>query len=184
MQEILNWTINQIRKEDNLGSSWLEEKKFEWTPLVVKSLKNILEKNCTVLIITDNDREWFLDYILTNINHKKNNRPNLPFYNFKAFYKNIDNIKSEDDVQLVKDILDISFPNGYRFWYIGQGHKKQSILPKYHADSFLWLLDDELPNSLSLKSNDPSLDIKLLQMFKLYNKTLDAVLFAQINLDS
>ena len=72
MQEILNWTINTIRKENIVDSSWLEEQKFEWTPLVVKSLKSLLDENCTVLILTDDNRDWFGEYVLSNINDIKN----------------------------------------------------------------------------------------------------------------
>ena len=80
-------------------------------------------------------------------------------------------------------MLNISFPNGYIFWYIGKGESKQSILPKYHANSFLWLIDETLPGSLTFNENDPTLDIKLLQMYKLFNKTLNAILFAEVTTD-
>ena len=84
MQEFLNWTVETIR-DDRLISPWLEEKKYEWVPLVSKSITNIFEKGRTVLVVTDSDRDWFLKYILTNLNSSKQNRPFLPFYNFKSF---------------------------------------------------------------------------------------------------
>jgi hypothetical protein len=183
MQEVLNWTINTIRKENVIDSSWLEEQKFEWTPLVVKSLKSLLDENCTVLILTDDNRDWFGEYVLSNINDIKNGRPNLPFYNFKSLYNKYKHINSEEDIQLIIDMLNISFPNGYIFWYIGKGESKQSILPKYHSNSFLWLIDETLPGSLTFNENDPTLDIKLLQMYKLFNKTLNAILFAEVTTD-
>ena len=40
LQEFLNWTVDTIR-EDKLLSPWLEEKKFEWAPLVSKNITNI-----------------------------------------------------------------------------------------------------------------------------------------------
>jgi hypothetical protein len=183
MQEILNWTINTIRHESIVDSTWLEEQKFEWTPLVVKSLKSLLDDNCTVLIITDNDRDWFGKYILSNINDFKNGRPNLPFYDFKSLLSKHSRINSQEDIQLIIDMLNISFPNGYIFWYIGKGESKESILPKYHSNSFLWLMDETLPGSLTFKENDDTLDIKLIQMYKLFNKTLNAILFAEISTD-
>ena len=97
LQEFLNWTVDTIR-EDKLLSPWLEEKKFEWSPLVSKNITNILDKSYSILIITDKEREWFLNYILSNINSSKLNRPFLPFYDFSSFYKNLDQIKSEDDI--------------------------------------------------------------------------------------
>ncbi len=183
MQEFLNWTIDTIR-EDKLIGPWLEEKKYEWTPLVAKFTKNIIDNNCSVIIITDKDREWFLEYILTNINSQKHNRPFLPFYDFKAFYRQIDSVKSEDDISLIKDMLSISFPSGYCLWYIGRGHDIRATIPKVSDKSFLWLLDEEKQDAFNLRSNDEALDMKLLQMFRLYNKTVSATLFAEIHVDN
>ncbi len=47
MQDFLNWTIDTIRS-DRLIGSWLEERKYEWTPLVAKSMKYLLEQNRSV----------------------------------------------------------------------------------------------------------------------------------------
>ena len=182
MQEFLNWTVDTIR-EDRLISPWLEEKKYEWVPLVSKSIVNIFDKGCSVLIITDSERDWFLKYILSNINSQKQNRPFLPFYDFKSFYKNLDEIKSEEDISFIKDMLNISFPNGYCFWYIGKSHSTKSTLAKFSKNSFLWVFDEEIQDAFNLKSSDEALDMKLLQMFRLYNKTLSAALFAEINVE-
>lgn len=183
MQEFLNWTVDTIR-EDKLISPWLEEKKYEWTPLVSKSITSILEKGCSVIIITDDERNWFLEYILTHINTKHLNRPYLPFYDFKSFYKQLDQVKNEDDISYLKDMLEISFPNGYCFWYIGRSQDVRAIIPKVSKNSFLWLFDEETPDAFNLRSSDEALDLKLLQMFRLYNKTLSAALFAQINVEN
>lgn len=183
MQEFLNWTIDTIR-EDKLISPWLEEKKYEWTPLVSKLVTNILDKGCSVIIVTDKEREWFLEYILSNINTSKQNRPFLPFYDFRAFYKQIDSVKSEDDINLLKDMLSISFPNGCCFWYIGRSQDIRATIPKVSKNSFLWLMDEQTQDAFNLRSNDEALDMKLLQMFRLFNKTLSAALFAEINVEN
>lgn len=183
MQEFLNWTVDTIR-EDRLISPWLEEKKYEWVPLVSKSIVNLFEKGCSVLVITDSERDWFLEYILTNINASKQNRPFLPFYDFKSFNKSIDAIKSEEDMNFIKDMLNISFPNGYCFWYIGKSNDTRATLSKFSKNSFLWIFDEEIQDAFNLKSNDEALDMKLLQMFRLYNKTLSAALFAEINVEN
>lgn len=182
MQEFLNWTVNTIR-EDRLISPWLEEKKYEWTPLVSKNIYNLLEKGFSVIVITDKEREWFLEYILSNINSSKLNRPFLPFYNFNSFYRNIGSMKSEENISCIKDMLNISFPNGYCFWYIGKSQDLRATLPKVTKNSFLWLLDEEKQDAFNLRSNDEALDMKLLQMFRLYNKTVSATLFAEINIE-
>ncbi len=182
MQEFLNWTIDTIR-EDKLIGAWMEERKYDWTPQVAKSISHILDKGRSVLIITDDDREWFGKYILSNINSSKNQRPLLPFYDFKSFINQPKNMKSENDIQLIKDMLNISFPNGYYFWYIGRSQSENATLAKVSKNSFLWLLDEEVPNSFTLRSDNEALDTQLLQMFRLYNKTLSAYLFAEIDID-
>lgn len=48
----------------------------------------------------------------------------------------------------------------------------------------MWIFDEERQGAINLKSNDEELDIKLLQMFRLYNKTISAALFAQINVEN
>lgn len=182
MQEFTNWTVQTIR-EDRLIGSWMEERKFDWIPIVSKTIKNIIDKNKSILIITDDDRDWFLTYVLNKINSSSNNRPLLPFYNFNGFIKNSDKITTDDEVAYVKDLLNISFPNGYIFWYIGRGQNKKATLAKVSKNSFLWLLDEDGQNSFNLKSHDEALDMKLLQLYRLFDKTLDAILFAQIEVD-
>jgi hypothetical protein len=178
MQEFLNWTIDNIR-EDKLIGDWLEERKYDWTPLVVKNITNLLDKGKSVLIITDDEREWFSQYILSKINHIKNKRPLLPFYDFKSFTQQIKNLNEDNNIELIKDMLNISFPNGYIFWYIGRSQNAKSTIAKISKNSFLWIFDEDIPNSFVLKSDTQALDTQLLQMFRLYNKTLSAVLYAQ-----
>ena len=180
MQEFLNWTVETIR-HDNLLGSWLEERKYDWVPLMSQSTINIIDKGRTVLIVTDKEYEWFMHYILTNINKKKHNRPLLPFYDFNSYHTNLDDIKTENDIELIKDMLNISFPNGYFFWYIGRSQITRALLPKFSKKPLLWIMDEDLPNSFNLKTRDESLDMKLLQMYRLFDKTISAALFAQID---
>ncbi|MBD3840606.1 MAG: HobA family DNA replication regulator [Campylobacterales bacterium] len=180
MQEFINWTVDTIR-EDKLLGSWLDERKYDWLPLTSKAISNIIDNGKSVLIITDKEREWFLHYVLSNINKTKNGRPLLPFYDFNSFNSNIDNIKTENDIELIKDMLSISFPNGYFFWYIGKSQSKRANLAKISKKPLLWIMDEELPNAFVLRSNDESLDMKLLQMYRLFDKTISGVLFADVD---
>ncbi|MCK5294958.1 MAG: HobA family DNA replication regulator [Arcobacteraceae bacterium] len=182
MQEFTNWTVKTIREDRYIGS-WMEERKFDWIPIVSKMVSNIIDKNRAVLIITDDDRDWFLTYILNKINSPKNDRPLLPFFDFNSFVQNADKLTTEDDIELVKDMLDISFPKGYIFWYIGRSQNKKATLAKVSKNSFLWLFDEDRQNSFNLNSHDEALDMKLFQLYRLFDKTLDATLFAQIEVD-
>jgi len=43
-------------------------------------------------------------------------------------------------------------------------------------------MDEEMTNSFTLRSYDELIDIKLLQLFRLFDKTISAALFAEIDL--
>ena len=45
----------------------------------------------------------------------------------------------------------------------------------------MWIMDENYPNALSMRSYDPLIDIKLLQLYRLFDKTLSAVLFGEID---
>lgn len=178
MQQFLKWTLETIRKDDSM-MSWMEEKRFEWVPLTASMLKNLLEGQ-TIILITDDNREWFGKYMLKAINKKSKNRPLLPFVSLKTFYPNIRSIKNVEDIELLEDMLSQSFPNGYTFFYIGKGNDIKMQIAKRRDDSFMWVLDEHLQNSFYLSSKDDLLDIKLIQLYRLLDKSIDAVLFAEV----
>ena len=182
MQELLDWTLKTIRKDGSM-MSWMEEKRFEWVPLVSSMLQNLLSGQ-TIVIITDNDREWFGDYTLAKINENGKNRPMLPFVSIKTFFPNIHQLKTKEDIELLEDMFAQSFSNGYSFFYIGKSTDLKMQLAKRHDDSFMWVLDEHIQNSFYLSSGDEMLDIKLIQLFRLLDKSINAVLFAEVNIDN
>jgi len=181
MKDLLKWTLKSIRKDGSM-MSWMEEKRFEWVPLVSSMLQNLLDGQ-TIIIVTDNDREWFGDYALKKLNESGKNRPMLPFVSIKTFFPNIHQLKTKEDVELLEDMLAQSFSNGYTFFYIGKSSDMKMQLAKRHNDSFLWVLDEHLQNSFYLSSGDDLLDIKLIQLFRLLDKSINAALFAEVNLE-
>lgn len=180
MQAYLDWTLKTIRKGGS-NLSWMEERRLEWVPLAVSRLETLLS-GYTFVILTDSQRSWFSKYILNSINTKTNNRPLLPFVSLESFLPDLDVIKSnqEQDRELLEDMLSLAFPNGYIFFYIGKGNDFRSQLAKRRDDSFLWLIDEKMQNSFFLSSQDENLDIKLIQLFKLMDRTIDALLFAEV----
>lgn len=180
MQELLTWTLEKIRNEGS-SMSWMEEKRLEWVPLIASRLASLLDGKAFVLLCDDN-RAWFEHYILMNINKTNTNRPLLPFVSLKALYPNLDYVKQQEDLKLLKDMLCLTFPDGYIFFYIGKGNDVKSQIAKSEDTSFLWLLDEQIQNSFHLSSLDENLDIKLIQLFKLMDKTIDALLFAEVEI--
>ena len=138
----------------------------------------------TVLVVTDESHKWFGKYILNSINNLRKNRPLLPFYQLIDIFPNLQNLTSTQELQLLEDMLDISYPNGYYIWYIGKGDHSYTKLAYRNEDSFLWVMDEEVQNSFAFRSSDPLLDIKLLQLYKLFDMTLSEALFGDLDLES
>ncbi|RLA66654.1 MAG: hypothetical protein DRQ78_03835 [Epsilonproteobacteria bacterium] len=181
MQQLLKWTLDTIREEES-SFSWMEEHRYEWSPLIKSSIAQVIEGK-TVLIVTDESRKWFAKYILNSINDLSKHRPLLPFYQLTECFPNLHDINTTQNIQLLEDMLDISYPNGYYIWYIGKGDHPYTKLACRSDDNFLWLMDEEVQNSFALRSTDTLLDIKLIQLFKLFDKTLSAALFGELDLD-
>ena len=181
MQQLLKWTLDTIR-EDESCFSWMEEYRYEWAPLVKSAVSQSIEGK-TVLILTDESRKWFGKYILNSINDLTKHRPLLPFYQLTDCFPNLQSVHNTEDLQLLEDMLDISYPNGYYIWYIGKAEHSYTKLAYRCDDSFTWIMDEEVQNSFKLRSSDPLIDIKLLQLYKLFDKTLSAVLFGDLDLE-
>ena len=182
MQKLLDWTLQTIREEKS-DFSWMEEYRYDWSPLVKSATSKILEGQ-SVLILTDDEHHWFGDYVATKINLLQNNRPLLPFYQLKALFPNLTTVVSTLDIELLEDLLDISYPNGYYIWYIGSGDHPFTKLAYRSDENFLWVIDEEVQNSFPLRGSDGLRDIKLLQLFKLFNQTIDAALFGDLDIAS
>jgi len=182
MQQLLQWTLDTIREEESCFS-WMEEYRYEWAPLVKGAVSQSINGK-TVLVVTDESRKWFGKYILNKINDMGNQRPLLPFYQLTECFPSLQNIHSTQDMELLEDMLDISYPNGYYIWYIGRGDHPYTKMAYRNDDSFLWVMDEEVQNSFALRSSDTLLDIKLLQLFKLFDSTLSAALFGDLDLEA
>ena len=178
MTELLEWTLSAIREKNEYG--WLEERRFEWVPLVQNCLTGAFGGSA-VLIMTDRDRDWYADYLVKTLNKPSKNRPFMPFFSLKNMLSGVDIYSANETFSLYTDMLDIVF-KGYLFWYIGRHDDRVAGLAKSREDSFLWLFDEAMPNSFTLKSFDATLDSKLISMASLFDKTIDAVMFSKVRL--
>lgn len=178
MKELLDWTLATIRDRSEYG--WLEERRFEWVPLAQNCLSTVMNGSA-VIIITDRDRGWFADYLIKTLNKPSKNRPFLPFFSIKCMLPGLDGFSTNETFSAYTDMLDISFKN-YIFWYIGRGDDKMATFAKERGDGFLWIFDEQMPNSFYLKSFDEALDSKLISLASIFDKTIDAVMFSKIKL--
>jgi len=180
MQDFLKWTLEAIR-EDSSRMSWMEEKRFDWVPLISSSLSCLLD-GTTFIIITDRQREWFGKYLVEMLNKPTKNRPLLPFFSFKSIFSSGMEQLNKEGIETLDDLLSISFANGYRYFYIGSSNDSKASLAKSRDDSLMWIMDEHLPNSFYLNSNDELLDIKLIQLARLLDKSIDVALFGEVEL--
>lgn len=177
-KDLFAWTIDKIRKDASM--QWIEELKGEWTTLCAHAITELLE-GTTFLIYTDSEREWFADYIVTKINARNNNRPYVPFYKLTGTLPSIKTLHSNDQLDDIEDLLSVSFEK-YTFWYIGKNDDNLLRISKRKDNAFLWIFDADIQNSFNLRSYDKKLDHKLLNLFELFNMTISAAMFGEVEI--
>jgi len=182
MDEFAQWTLDAIR-EEGATLSWLEEQRFDWTKSTSYALEQILLGK-TIILITDEKRKWFEKYIMTSINSISFDRPPISVISIDSIYPHFNSISGGDMIDMVDDMIAQSYKNAYFFWYVGKGDDKRSDIAKRQDDSYFWIFDEEFNNAFTLKSYDASLDIKLLQLYKLFNASLNAAMFGEVDASS
>ncbi|MEA2112321.1 MAG: HobA family DNA replication regulator [Campylobacterota bacterium] len=174
-----NWTLETIREGD-ASMSWMEEARFTWIPATSEAIKQMVGGR-TIVLIADDDRKWFSQYITSFLNRAKPNRPMIPIVSIDSVYAHFNQISGDQSIEMLESMLDMSYNSQYFFWYIGKGDDRRADIAKRADSSYLWLLDEDAHNAFSLRSLDPQLDIKLLQLYQLFDMTLNAVLFGEID---
>ncbi len=177
MSLLEQWTLEQIRNDDPM-MGWLEERRFDFVPPVQASIEQIMS-GATIVLITDRDREWLKEYIMNKLNHPDNDRPILPIVDMHAIYPHHDLMTGGECIDMIEDMLSMSYKENYFFWYIGKGDDKRADIAKRDDNSMLWVMDEEVQNSFHLHSFDKLLDLKLLQLYRLFDKTLSGALFGE-----
>ncbi len=160
--------------------SWFEEQRFDWIPPIANAMDHLMGGR-NIVLITDHDRKWFAHYITASLNKRTQDRPMIPIVCMDAVSPQYDYLSGGESIDTLNDMLDIAFKGEYFFWYIGRGDDRRADIAKRNPDSLMWIMDEKFQNALVLKSHDHLIDIKLLQLFRLFNKTLNAVLFGEIN---
>ncbi|MCF6330116.1 MAG: HobA family DNA replication regulator [Sulfurimonas sp.] len=180
--DFAQWSLETIREEGS-SFSWLEELRFDWTPATSIALEQILNGQ-TIILITDDKRKWLQNYILYTINSEKFDRPLLPIVSLDSLYPHYNNISGGDKINIIENMINLSLKDDYFFWYIGSGDNKKADIAKRKNNSYLWIFDEEYVNSFNLKSYDKYLDIKLLQVYRLFDLSLNAAMFGEVDVTS
>ena len=180
--DFAQWSLDAIREEDG-ALSWLEEQRFNWATTSSLALSHILEGK-TIILITDEKRKWLENYILTTINSDKIDRPILPIVSVDSIYQHYNNINGGEMIDILDNMISLSYKENYFFWYIGSGDDKRSDIAKRRDTSYFWMFDEDFHNAFQLASYDSHLDIKLLQLYKLFNASLNAAMFGEVDVES
>lgn len=180
--DLLTWTLNAIRSSDFSGviMNWLEEQRLEWASVLAPRLENFIN-GASFVLICDEEYAWFESYFLSNINKSSKTRPYLPFIPLNALYPKAKEMSNEE-LLLLEDMLNISFSNGFMYFYIGKGKSKLSDIAKSRENSYMWIFGEQAQNGFYLDLKDPLLDIKLLCLYKLFDKTLSDVMLGKITI--
>ena len=180
--DFAQWSLDAIREEDG-ALSWLEEQRFNWATTSSATIADILDGK-TIILITDRKRKWLEQYILSSINSDKIDRPILPIVSIDSIYKHYNNINGGEMIDIIDDMLSLSYKDNYIFWYIGSGDDRRSDIAKRRDSSYFWIFDEEFHNAFTMKSYDSHLDIKLLQLYRLFNASLNAAMFGEVDVTS
>lgn len=182
MQEFAQWSLDTLR-EEGASLSWLEEHRFDWATSTSLALEQILDGK-TIILITDNKRKWLENYILTKINAALPQRPILPIVSMDCVFSHYDKTSGGEMIDMLEDMIHLSYKDDYFFWYIGSGGDKRADIAKRKDNSYFWIFDEEYSNSFMLRSYDKNLDIKLLQIYRQFDLSLNAALFGEVDVSS
>ncbi len=181
-KDFSTWTLEQIRAKGS-SMSWMEERRFDWVPLVAVAIERLVNAR-TLLVVTDREREWFARYTLSKLNKFDTQRPLLPIISLGTVFPYMDKISDSEQLEILENMLSLAFPNDYMFFYIGKGSDPRAQIAKSKQDSLMWLFDETAQNSFTLNSKDEELDIKLIQLLTLFDKSIDAILFSEVDIQS
>jgi hypothetical protein len=181
VSDFAQWSLDAIREEGG-SLSWLEEQRFDWTTTTSQALEQILEAK-TIILITDEKRKWFETYIINSINGATLDRPILPIVSIDSLYPHFSSVNGGEMLDIIDDMISMSYKDDYFFWYIGRGEDKRADIAKRKNNSYLWIFDEDFVNAFKLNSHDPILDIKLLQLFHLFDSSLNAAMFGEVDFE-
>ncbi len=175
--DLNRFVIDYIRKH---SIKWMEERRLDFVPLLSPFLSQIIEGK-SILIVTDEEREWYATYLINKINSFNEFKPSfLPVFELKKTVPQITMARHPEQFDLIEDMLSIAFED-YIFWYIG----KETNLLKFARrkdHSFFWIMDNDLSRNFYLKSIDKNLDKKLLDLADIVNECIKSAILGEIEI--
>ena len=107
----------------------------------------------------------------------------LPFY---SLHRCIDNLyaKMNDikEIEELEDLLELTFQNGYIFWFIGSTQDSVAKLMLRKEDTLLWVKEHQVRNAFVLPQNSKDGDIRLLQIYRLLDEAIGAAVLGELDI--
>jgi len=179
MKNFSSWTLETIRDMTSMG--WMEERRLDWLPVVASSIKRLVDTQ-SMIIVTDAHRDWYGKYLLNRLNPSTFERPLLPILCLESLFPHIDDVNSQDKFELLDSMLELFLPNGYFFFYIGKADDSRAKTVQRKDKSMLWLYEKNIENSFYLGVEDDRSDLRLMQLASLFEKSIEAALFCEVDL--
>ena len=175
--DLNRFIIDLIRKN---SIKWMEERRLDFVPLLSEFLAHLIDGK-TILIITDDERECYGEYLINKINNFNEFKPSfIPVFSLTKIVPQIKFARHPEQFDMIEDMLNIAYEE-YIFWYIG----KETPLLKFSRrkdNSFYWIMDNDLSRNFYLKSLDSNLDKKLLDLAFIVNESIKAVIFGEVEI--
>ncbi len=183
-QNFREWLLDSIRQDYSkwmTHKGWLEEKHHLWIDSTINAIQHIINGG-TLLLATDEKRKWFESYALSKIYQAGLNRPLLPIFSLSNLMPAGFIAQKENNGNL-GNMLNIAYKN-YMLWYVGQLNEPLAdFCTQHHFASLIWSIGESIQNSFSIQGSDSFEDYKLIEMFKLFESAIYAVIFNRVSLE-
>ncbi|WP_104749591.1 HobA family DNA replication regulator [Helicobacter cynogastricus] len=149
----------QIYKEQCACLGRADIASYDWEGFMA-CITHISNGGC-VLLCVDAPRTWFKKYVFTHLNAKAL-RPPLPIVDGLLGLNWL--LQDVQNLPLILNLLNLTYKN-YLLWYVGE----EGILSTLATNTkgLLWILQDGF-----LNPSDPLCDLKLLQLYKVFETIL------------
>ena len=112
--DLNQFTLELIRKKN---IEWLEERRFDWVPIVAYFVSNEIEGK-TILLITDYKRRWFAENLIHKINNFQDFKPSfIPIFDLIKLVPQIEYARVDEHFEMIEDMFNITFNENYIFWF-------------------------------------------------------------------
>ena len=167
-----SWLLETMRLEYKKWANdreWLEIDRALFADTMLGAIKHIV-RGGTLLLATDERREWFGTYALSRFYYSGTHRPLLPIFSLNRLLGTELSIQ-KSSIDNISNMLDIAYGD-YMFWYVGQPESKLADLCISKEYGLFWVLGGGIKGAFSLNPSDEFLDYKLIEMLKLFEAAI------------